>query len=131
MIGPYHHIKTDAFRQQGEDGRPDQERSGMAFARWLASEFHERGETRATVRSENFGWSVTLRREHREYDTAIQGIPPKAYLRQVVDTELKPIAIPAHGIVLTERLAEILGAAIRRCPEEWSVFEPIWGDRAA
>ena len=63
MIGPYHHIKTDAFRQQAEDGRPDQERSGMAFARWLASEFHERGETRATVRSENFGWSVTLRRE--------------------------------------------------------------------
>ncbi len=53
---------------------------------------------------------VTLRHEHREYDTAIQGIPPKAYLRQVVDTELEPIAIPAHGIVLTERLAQILGA---------------------
>ncbi len=53
---------------------------------------------------------VRLRKEHREYDTAIQGIPPKAYLRQVIDTELEPIAIPAHGIVLTERLAQILGA---------------------
>ena len=53
---------------------------------------------------------VRLRHEHREYDTAIQGIPPGAYLRQVIDTELEPIAIPAQGIVLTERLAETLGA---------------------
>ncbi|NJD18731.1 MAG: FtsX-like permease family protein, partial [Gemmatimonadetes bacterium] len=53
---------------------------------------------------------VRLRREHREYDTAIQGIPPDAYLRQVIDTDLHPIAIPRSGIVLTERLAEILHA---------------------
>lgn len=53
---------------------------------------------------------VRLRYEHREYDTALQGIPPGSYLRQVIDTELEPIAIPSWGIVLTERLAEILGA---------------------
>lgn len=54
---------------------------------------------------------VRLRKEHREYDTAIQGIPNGAYLRQVVDTDLHPIAIPSQGIVLTERLAQILRAA--------------------
>lgn len=54
---------------------------------------------------------VRLRKEHREYDTAIQGIPTGAYLRQVVDTDLHPIAIPSQGIVLTERLAQILRAA--------------------
>jgi hypothetical protein len=35
----------------------------MAFATWLASEFRARGEANPRVRSENFGWSVTLRRE--------------------------------------------------------------------
>ena len=54
---------------------------------------------------------VRLRHEHREYDTAIQGVPPGAYLRQVIDTDLQPIPIPPEGIVLTERLAEILRAA--------------------
>jgi len=54
---------------------------------------------------------VRLRNEQREYDTAIQGIPWGAYLRQVINTELEPIAIPREGIVLTERLAEILRAS--------------------
>ncbi len=54
---------------------------------------------------------VRLRHEHRHYDTAIQGIPPSAYLRQVIDTDLEPITIPPEGIVLTERLAEILRAS--------------------
>lgn len=51
---------------------------------------------------------VRLRREHRRYDTAIEGIPPDAYLRRIIDTELRPINIPPEGLVLTERLAEIL-----------------------
>jgi putative ABC transport system permease protein len=51
---------------------------------------------------------VRLRHGHREYDTAIEGIPPDAYLRRVLDRELDPIAIPRGGVVLTERLAEIL-----------------------
>jgi putative ABC transport system permease protein len=51
---------------------------------------------------------VRLRRGHRSYDTGIQGIPADAYLRRAIDTELRPITIPREGIVLTERLAEIL-----------------------
>lgn len=53
---------------------------------------------------------VRLRHEHRAYDTGIQGIPSGAYLRQVVNTDLESIAIPAQGIVLTERLAQTLAA---------------------
>ncbi len=51
---------------------------------------------------------VRLRYEHRTYDTAIEGVMPGAALRQVIDRELRPVPIPAMGIVLTERLAEIL-----------------------
>lgn len=53
---------------------------------------------------------VRLRHGHRSHDTSVEGIPPGAYLRRLVDTELRPVAIPAEGIVLTERLASILGA---------------------
>lgn len=53
---------------------------------------------------------VRLRYEHRHYDTAVQGVSPGAYLRRVIDTELEPITIPREGIVLTERLADILDA---------------------
>jgi putative ABC transport system permease protein len=51
---------------------------------------------------------VRLHREHRSYDAAIEGIPPDAYLRRVIDTDLQPVEIPSEGLVLTERLAEVL-----------------------
>jgi putative ABC transport system permease protein len=54
--------------------------------------------------------AVRLKHEHRRYDTAIQGIPSAATLRRIIDTELQPVGIPSAGIVLTERLAGILGA---------------------
>ena len=53
---------------------------------------------------------VRLTHEHRRHDTAIQGIPADATLRRIIDTELQPITIPSEGIVLTERLAQILDA---------------------
>lgn len=51
---------------------------------------------------------VRLHREHRAYDTAIQGVPADAYLRRLIDRSLQPIALPGEGVVLTERLAQIL-----------------------
>ena len=51
---------------------------------------------------------VRLRYEHRSYDTSIEGIPPDAYLRRLIDTDLQPITIPRQALVLTERLADIL-----------------------
>jgi putative ABC transport system permease protein len=51
---------------------------------------------------------VRLRHGHRSYDTAVEGVPPEAYLRRVIDTDLNPVPIPREGILLTERLARIL-----------------------
>ena len=48
---------------------------------------------------------------HREYELAIEGVPPDARLRRIIDTRLQPIPIPRDGIVLSNRLGEILGAA--------------------
>jgi putative ABC transport system permease protein len=51
---------------------------------------------------------VRLRHGHRRYNTAIEGIPGDAYLRRVIDTELNPVSIPREGLLLTDRLADIL-----------------------
>ena len=56
------------------------------------------------------GVPVRLRHEHRQRDTAIQGIPADAFLRRVIDRDLDPIPIPPEGLVLSERLGEILDA---------------------
>jgi putative ABC transport system permease protein len=51
---------------------------------------------------------VRLRYAHRSYQTGIEGIPPDAYLRHLINTDLEPVAVPPHGIVITERLARLL-----------------------
>jgi len=52
---------------------------------------------------------VRLRHEYRRYDTAIEGLPPRAYLHRMIDKDLQVVPVPREGIVLTERLAQILG----------------------
>jgi putative ABC transport system permease protein len=53
--------------------------------------------------------AVRLVAGHRSYRTAILGIPRNGELRRPLDTDLKPIAVTEHGILLTDRLAERLG----------------------
>jgi putative ABC transport system permease protein len=46
---------------------------------------------------------------HRSYRTAVEGVEPGAGLQRVLDTALRPVQVPAEGVVLTEYLArEIL-----------------------
>lgn len=68
---------------------------------------------------------VRIHREHRRYDTAIQGIPSGSYLRRVIDTDLQPVPIPPDGLVLTERLAENLSVALG----DWVDVEVMEGAR--
>ena len=49
-----------------------------------------------------------LRFRHRSHRTAVNGIEPDGRLMRLLDTELKPIHVPAEGVVLTDYLAEIL-----------------------
>jgi putative ABC transport system permease protein len=53
--------------------------------------------------------AVRLVAGHRSYRTAIQGIPRGGELRRPLDADLRPIAVPADGVLLTDRLAERLG----------------------
>jgi putative ABC transport system permease protein len=46
---------------------------------------------------------------HRSHDTGIEGVPSDAYLRQIIDRELKRIPPPADGILLTTKLGSLLG----------------------
>ncbi len=51
---------------------------------------------------------VRLRYQHRRYDAVIEGVPRGAYLRRIIDDQLQPITVPPDGIVLTERMAQVL-----------------------
>ena len=68
---------------------------------------------------------VRLRHENRRYDTTIEGVSPDAYLRRAMDASLHPIRLPGEGLVLTERLAQVL----RLAPGELVSVEVREGDR--
>ena len=52
--------------------------------------------------------AVRLRHGHREYRTALQGLPADADLKRVLDRDLQPASLPAEGVMLTDYLAELL-----------------------
>ena len=52
---------------------------------------------------------VQLRAGHRTYRTGILGLPADAELRQLLDANMRRIAPPPEGMLLTERLGERLG----------------------
>lgn len=66
-----------------------------------------------------------LRFGHRSYKTAIEGIPAGSVLNRILDEDLKQIAIPPSGIVLTDYLAEYLGIK----PGSMLTVEIMEGDR--
>ena len=51
---------------------------------------------------------VRLRHGHREFQTAVQGLPGDGRLRQVLDVDLRRIPLPDRGVLLTRELAERL-----------------------
>jgi putative ABC transport system permease protein len=54
---------------------------------------------------------VRLRFGQRSRQTAITGLEDNADLNRVIDSRLRPVTIPPDGIVLSTKMAEILGAA--------------------
>ena len=52
---------------------------------------------------------VRLRHGHRSRLTSITGLAGEAELQRVVDASLRPVALPPEGLVLSVKLAEILG----------------------
>jgi putative ABC transport system permease protein len=66
-----------------------------------------------------------LRFEHRSYLTSVTGIQPEGKLMRLLDSELKEITVPPHGIVLTDYLAQIL----RIQPGDLLTIEVLEGQR--
>ena len=51
---------------------------------------------------------VRLRHAQRSYRTNIRGIEPGGDIARVLDTDLRPVALPAEGILMTDFLARML-----------------------
>jgi len=53
-----------------------------------------------------------LRFGHHYRKLAVTGMPPGAQLNRLLDDQTRPIVMPEEGIIMSEKLAEILGARI-------------------
>ena len=56
--------------------------------------------------------NARLKFRHRSYRTAVQGIEPSSDLHRVLNTKLRPVDLPASGIVLTDHLGTMLGVSV-------------------
>ncbi len=52
--------------------------------------------------------AVNLRHEHRDYRTGILGLDYERDLYRLLNTESKPVRLPAAGLVLVDKLADLL-----------------------
>ncbi|OKH22004.1 ABC transporter permease [Hydrococcus rivularis NIES-593] len=78
------------------------------------------------IRSEPFRLvPARLRFEHRTYRTALTGIDPRGEFRSLIDKNLYSVYLPPDGVVLTAKLAEILGVT----PGDTLTVEVLEGSR--
>lgn len=63
---------------------------------------------------------------HRDHRLAVDGLEPGAELQRVLDAALRPVVIPAEGVVLTEYLASEI---LRIAPGEMLTIEVLEGSR--
>ena len=52
---------------------------------------------------------VNLRHGHRDHRTSILGLEPNRQLYRLLNTEAKPVRLPPSGVVLSDKLADLLG----------------------
>ncbi|KAA1174923.1 FtsX-like permease family protein [Marinobacter salinexigens] len=69
--------------------------------------------------------SARLVSEHREWRTAITGIPREARLQHIIDANLEPVPLPERGLLLTDFLARKLAVS----PGDRLDIEILEGDR--
>jgi putative ABC transport system permease protein len=55
---------------------------------------------------------VRLRHGHRDYRTAIRGFEPGGDIQRLLDTQLRPVPLPAEGILLTDFLGGMLDVKV-------------------
>lgn len=69
--------------------------------------------------------AVRLRYEHRSRRVELKGLAAGSELHRLVDTRLLPVRVPPGGLVLTRKLAEVLGVS----PGEMLTIEVLEGAR--
>lgn len=67
-----------------------------------------------------------LRFEHRSRRVELTGLASDSELKRLIDSNLRPVDLPPDGLVLTAKLAEVLGAA----PGDRVTIEVLEGKRA-
>jgi putative ABC transport system permease protein len=73
---------------------------------------HELARLPGVLRSEPFrAVPARLRLEHRSRRVELTGLIPDSELRRLIDADLRRVELPPEGLVLTAKLAEVLGAA--------------------
>lgn len=78
-----------------------------------ASVRHELAQLPGVLRAEPFRTvSVRLRSGHRSRRVELTGLVAHSDLRRLIDTRLRAVELPADGLVLTAKLAELLGAKV-------------------
>jgi len=55
---------------------------------------------------------VRLRHGHRSYRTGIRGVEPGGDIGRLLDADLRPVALPSEGILLTDYLAKLLDVRV-------------------
>lgn len=68
---------------------------------------------------------VRLRHGHREYRTGIRGLEPGGDIQRLLDADLRAVALPAEGILLTDFLGRLLDLR----PGDRVVVEVLEGNR--
>lgn len=68
---------------------------------------------------------VRLRHGHLDYRSAIRGIEPGGDLQRLLDADLRPVSLPADGILLTDHLGKMLDLR----PGDRLVVEVLEGSR--
>ena len=65
------------------------------------------------LRSEPFrAVPARLRFQHQTYRTGMTGLEPTGTLRRLLTQALEPVPLPSDGVILTTKLAEILGIQV-------------------
>lgn len=87
---------------------------------------YELGHLPGVLRAEPFrAVPAQLRFEHRSRRVGLTGLDPDGELHRLIDTRLRPVAVPADGVLLTTKLAEVLGVA----PGDQLTVEVLEGSR--
>ena len=68
---------------------------------------------------------VWLRHAHRSKRVEVVGLSPGMDLRQLIDRQLRPVSVPPEGLVLTAKLAQMLGVS----PGDSVTMEVLEGSR--